>query len=42
MEAEVIIVEGTFETYTEEGDENLYCHLVNATWEKTGDDRNSQ
>lgn len=35
-EAEEIIVEGTFETYTEEGDENLYCHLVNATWEKTG------
>ena len=34
-EAEEIIVEGTFETYTEEGDENLYCHLVNATWEKT-------
>lgn len=41
-EAEEIIVEGTFETYTEEGDENLYCHLVNATWEKTGDDRNGQ
>lgn len=37
-EAEEIIVEGTFETYTEEGDENLYCHLVNATWEKTGND----
>lgn len=41
-EAEEIIVEGTFETYTEEGDENLYCHLVNATWEKTGDDQNGQ
>lgn len=41
-EAEEIIVEGTFETYMEEGDENLYCHLVNATWEKTGDDQNGQ
>lgn len=41
-EAEEIIVEGTFETYTEEGDENLYCHLVNATWEKTGGDQNGQ
>lgn len=41
-EAEEIIVEGTFETYTEEGDENLYCHLVNATWEKTGNDQNGQ
>lgn len=41
-EAEEIIVEGTFETYTEEGDENLYCHLVNATWEKPGDDQNGQ
>lgn len=41
-EAEEIIVEGTFETYTEEGDENLYCHLVNATLEKTGDDQNGQ
>lgn len=25
-----IIVEGTFETYTDEGDENLYCRLSNA------------
>ena len=41
-EAEEINGEGTFETYTEEGDENLYCHLVNATWEKTGDDQNGQ
>ena len=26
-----ILVVGTFETYTEEGDENLYCHLKDAT-----------
>lgn len=26
-----VIVEGTFETYTEEGDENLYCRLKDAT-----------
>lgn len=37
-EAEEIIVEGIFETYTEEGDENLYCHLVDATWEKAEND----
>ena len=28
-----IIVEGTFETYQEEGDENLYCRLANAAME---------
>ena len=28
-----IIVEGTFETYREEDDENLYCRLANATME---------
>lgn len=27
-----IIVEGTFETYTVENDENVYCRLANATW----------
>lgn len=26
-----VMVEGTFETYQEEGDSNLYCRLVNAT-----------
>ena len=26
-----VIVEGTFETYTEERDENLYCRLKDAT-----------
>lgn len=26
-----IIVEGTFETYTDRGDENLYCRLSHAT-----------
>lgn len=26
-----IVVEGTFETYQEEGDDNLYCRLVNAS-----------
>ena len=31
-----VIVEGTFETYREEGDSNLYCRLANATLE-TGD-----
>lgn len=28
-----VIVEGTFETYREEGDSNLYCRLANATLE---------
>lgn len=28
-----VIVEGTFETYCEEGDSNLYCRLANATLE---------
>lgn len=28
-----IIVEGIFETYREEDDENLYCRLANATME---------
>lgn len=26
-----IIIEGTYETYTEEGDSNLYCHLTDAS-----------
>lgn len=30
-----IVVEGMFETYKEEGDNNLYCRLINAKiWEK--------
>lgn len=29
VQTEVEVI-GTFETYTEEGDSNLYCHLVNA------------
>ena len=28
-----IIVEGTFETYTVEHDENVYCRLADATWQ---------
>jgi hypothetical protein len=28
-----VIVEGTFETYTESGDSNLYCRLKNASME---------
>ena len=28
-----ILVTGTFETYQEEGDENLYCHIKDATLE---------
>ena len=28
-----IIVEGTFETYTVENDENVYCRLADATWQ---------
>ncbi len=28
-----VVVEGTFETYTEEGDDSLYCRLSNATLE---------
>ena len=29
-----IVVEGTFETYREDGDENLYCRLSDATLQK--------
>ena len=28
-----VIVEGTFETYTESGDSNLYCRLKDASME---------
>lgn len=31
-----IIVEGTFETYTVENDENVYCRLTDATWKLQG------
>ena len=32
-ENDYVVVEGTFETYKEEGDDNLYCRLANANME---------
>ncbi|WP_130837417.1 hypothetical protein [Lachnoclostridium sp. Marseille-P6806] len=37
-----VIVTGTFETYQEEGDESLYCHIANAELERVPAEAGSQ